>query len=338
MRNIPELVSTIIPVYNRPKMLCEAVVTVLAQTYRPIQIIIVDDGSTDHTPAVARRLEQEHPSVIRLVRQENQGPGVARELGRLQAEGEFIQYLDSDDRLLPNKFVDQVNCLREHPTCGIAYGITRLVDEGGKVLADPFKWTSRDIPLLFPGLLVDRWWCTHTPLYRRSVTDAIGPWTDMRWSEDWEHDARAAGMKIHLINCHTSVSEHRNHSGDRLTSPAPWTTDPVRLRNRLRLLRALWTNAEKAEVEHSAPERQHFARWCFTIARQCSVQGMSVEMEACLSLAERAAGPDGRGRRGIGTFRTASAFLGSRLAGRLTRKLEACRSGPGRSTLPQSFS
>lgn len=338
MRIVPELVSTIIPVYNRPKMLREAVGTVLAQTYRPIQIIIVDDGSTDDTPAVARSLEQEHPDLIKLVRQQNQGPGVARELGRQNAEGEFIQYLDSDDRLLPNKFFDQVACLKKYPDCGIAYGITRLIDEEGEVLVDSFKWTSRDIPLLFPALLVDRWWCTHTPLYRRSVTDAIGAWTDMRWAEDWEHDSRAGGMKIQLVTCHTAVSEHRNHSGDRLTSPAPWTTDPVRLRNRVRLLSSLWRGAEKAGVEASAPELQHFARWCFAIARQCAVQRMSAEMEACLALAERAAGSNGRGRRGIGLFRTASAFLGARLAGRLTRKLESCRSGPGHSTLPQSFS
>ncbi len=72
---VPGLVSTIIPVYNRAEMLCEAVESVLAQTYRPVEIIISDDGSTDETPRVAQSLANEYSDVIRYVRNENQGPG-----------------------------------------------------------------------------------------------------------------------------------------------------------------------------------------------------------------------------------------------------------------------
>ena len=105
------LVTTIIPVYNRPCFLREAVASVLAQTYRPIEIIIVDDGSGPETVAVCEELAAAHPE-IRILHQENAGPGAARERGRLAARGEFIQYLDSDDRLLPEKF--------EHAGCGFA--------------------------------------------------------------------------------------------------------------------------------------------------------------------------------------------------------------------------
>jgi len=102
---------------------------VLAQTHRPIEIILVDDGSTDATPAVLDQLAWEHPGIIRVFHQENQGPGPARERGRKEARGEFIQYLDSDDWLLPHKFTLQVKALKEHPDCGIAYGPARLVDD-----------------------------------------------------------------------------------------------------------------------------------------------------------------------------------------------------------------
>src|SRR6266705_266036 len=91
---IEGLVSTIIPVYNRPAQMGEAVYSVLCQDYRPIEIVIVDDGSTDDTPINAQALVDGHPDVIRVVRQANAGPGAAREEGRTLARGEFIQYLD----------------------------------------------------------------------------------------------------------------------------------------------------------------------------------------------------------------------------------------------------
>src|SRR5262245_34526643 len=108
---IRDLVSTIIPVYNRPDLLVDAVHSVLAQTYRPIEVIIVDDGSTDSTPQIARDLADRHPQVIRWIRQTNGGPGRARQTGLETARGEYVQYLDSDDLLLPRKFELQVAAL-----------------------------------------------------------------------------------------------------------------------------------------------------------------------------------------------------------------------------------
>ena len=117
------LVSTIIAVHNRPLLLREAVASVLAQTYRPIEIIIVDDGSTDETGREAEALAAKH-SEVRTIHRKNGGPGAARETGRLAARGEFIQYLDSDDLLLPKKFVLQVTGLRQHTDCHVSYART----------------------------------------------------------------------------------------------------------------------------------------------------------------------------------------------------------------------
>lgn len=337
---IPQLVSTIIPVYNRPQMLRAAVFSVLNQTYRPIEIIIADDASTDDTPETGRELERQHPGLVRFVRStENSGsgPGPMRELGRLRARGEFLQYLDSDDRLLPNKFTDQVRSLREHPECAIAYGLTRLADQDGRIIAAPFKWTGRNITSLFPGLLVDRWWCTHTPLYRRSVTDAIGPWCDMRWSQDWEYDCRAGAMQVQLVSCGTYVSEHVQHTGERQTSAAAWGTDPVRLRNRVALMHSLWWGADVSGVMVSAPERQHFARWCFRIARQCAAAGLDQQTDECLQLATESAGPHGPGQKGIAAFRMMQKIFGTTNSGRFIRLLESFKRSPGKATMLQSF-
>src|SRR5262245_60701166 len=78
---LPGLVTTIIPVYNRADLLCEAVASVINQDYRPIEIVIIDDGSTDDTPEKARTLSSHYLGIVYFFRQENCGPGVARQTG-----------------------------------------------------------------------------------------------------------------------------------------------------------------------------------------------------------------------------------------------------------------
>lgn len=328
----PNLVSTIIPVFNRPLLLRKAVESVLAQTHPSLEVIIADDGSTDDTPKVCEELAGLHPGVIQFVRKENSGPGPSREAGRQLARGEFIQYLDSDDLLWPKKFEHQIAALRNRPECGIAYGYTRRVHAGKPPVDKPGKWTGKDLDELFPGLLVDRWWYTHTPLYRRTVCDAIGSWSDLRWSQDWEYDARAGAMNVKLINCHQFVSDHCEHAGDRQTGLADWT-QPNRLQNRVQLLKALLDNAAKAGVPESSSERQHFARWAFSIARQCAARGLKSETLTCLSLAETAAGVNGSGKSGVNTFRRLCSLLGMRGAGHLANWVKSFRQSNSQDTL-----
>ena len=106
------LVSTIIPVYNRPMMLPEAVDSVLSQSHSAVEVIIVNDGSSDDTPQVADQLAEANPDRVTVIHIDNSGPSLAREAGRQVAKGEFIQYLDSDDILYPEKFHLQVEALR----------------------------------------------------------------------------------------------------------------------------------------------------------------------------------------------------------------------------------
>ena len=335
---IRSLVSTIIPVYNRPQMLRQAVDSVLAQTYRPIEIIISDDGSTDKTPRVAQSLANEYLNVVRFVRNENRGPGPAREAGRQLARGEFIQYLDSDDLLRPYKFEIQVKALRESPECGAAYGWICLHPVDGPPQQRPYKWSGRTLPTLFPWLLVDRWWNTDAPLFRRSVCDAVGPWSDLRWSQDWEYDARVGALGTRLVHCREFVCDQRQHEGVRQTLEADWSADPIRLRNRVDLLRALWQCATAAGIDCDAPECQHFARWAFSIARQCAAIALGNETAKCIELARFASTSGGDGQRGIAAFRWACRLFGFRAAGRMFRSFESLRHSPGPCTLPQSFS
>jgi len=101
------LVSAVIPTHNRANAVCSAVESVLAQTYAPLETIVVDDGSTDDTQGVLRRLGDR----IRVICQENAGPASARNVGVLASRGEIISFLDSDDEWLPGKIERQVKLL-----------------------------------------------------------------------------------------------------------------------------------------------------------------------------------------------------------------------------------
>ena len=325
----PGLVTTIIPVYNRAGMLAAAVDSVLAQTYRPIEIILVDDGSTDGTGAELERLAAAHPGVVRAVRRDNGGPGPARETGRQLARGEFIQYLDSDDLLLPRKFAVQVAALRARPEADIAYGRSRLIDEQGRVLLEPSKWTGRNLDRLFPALLVDRWWHTHTPLYRRSLCDRIGPWPDRR-PEDWDYDARAGALGARLVWCDETLSSQRSHAGARVSRESLERYLP----QEAWFLPRLHACAMQAGVAADAPEMRHFARWAFALARHVGALGLAKAADDLLELAARAGGRRTPGMRIIGLC---SQALGWRATGKICRFLERTGRSPGADTLAASW-
>lgn len=332
---VPNLVSTIIPVFNRPRMLREAVSTVLNQTHTDVEALIVDDGSTDDTPYVAEELVRQSPERVRFFRKPNSGPGPSREMGRLAARGEFIQYLDSDDLLRPEKFAIQVQALRERPECGAAYGWICVHPFGKSPSTKPYKGSGEQRDFLFPRILADRWWNTNCPLWRRSLCDSLGPWSDLKWSQDWEYDARAGASGTRLAYCPQWVCDERHHGEARHTATVNGL-DPVRLSERLRFLQMVFDHAESAGVAAETPDRVHFTRWVFAIARSCAAAGLIPEAQACLALADRAAGSHRGARRGFRSFAWLSATVGWRAAGRFSLWGQKWKR-PSSMTLSQSF-
>lgn len=319
------LVSAIIPVFNRAEMLREAVASVVAQDYHPVEIIIVNDGSTDGTLATARELANSHSGRIEVVTQANGGPGVARERGRLVANGEFIQYLDSDDVLLPGKFSAQVAALRADPEAQVAYGITLARNREGQLQSTAHKSTGTRITAMFPAFLVSRWWETATPLYRRTVTDAAGPWTTLSLEEDWEYDCRVASLGGRLAWVPVPVSEHRDHTGARLSRGD--ALDPKRMRQRAESHLLILTHALRANVSLHSDEMQHFARELFLLARQCGAAGLPTQSRELFAAARRASGPLRSRGADYRAYQAVASVIGWAAAGRASHWLDKLRGG-----------
>lgn len=115
------LVSVIVPVYNGEQYLSEALQSIVAQSYTKIEIIIVDDGSTDNSAKIAQSF-----SDARYYYQENQGPGKARNFGIVQSRGELIAFLDQDDLWTPNKLAVQVAFMLENPQIDYVFALQKI--------------------------------------------------------------------------------------------------------------------------------------------------------------------------------------------------------------------
>jgi len=312
---VRDLVTTIIPVHNRPGLLREAVASVVGQSYRPIEIIIVDDGSTDETLGVATALANDSAGKIRVVHQGTTGPGLAREAGRRLATGEFIQYLDSDDLLLPRKFESQVMGLKSHPECGIAYGKTYYCVHGSQPEQQAWKRTGERIDWMFPSFLQSRWWGTSTPLYRRSLTDAAGPWLGLSSEEDWEYDCRIAATGVRLVYVEAFVSEEHEHGGARLSKGGSIAVD--KLRDRAMAHSLILEHARRAGIDETSEEMRHFARELFLLARQCGAAGLGTQSRDLFILAREASGAARAKGIDFRSYAVVAAVLGWSLTGRL---------------------
>jgi glycosyltransferase involved in cell wall biosynthesis len=299
------------------------VASVLAQTYRPIEIIVVDDGSTDNTPATCRELLERHRDVVRVVHQRNGGPGTARESGRLLARGEFIQYLDSDDLLHPEKFGRQVAALRAHPECGVAYCYTRCYRIGDRPSDQPWKRTGETLETMFPSFLTERWWETGTPLYRRTICDAVGAWLNLSLEEDWEYDCRVAALGTRLVHCRDFFVDHRDHGGDRLSRGR--ALDATRNRDRARAQALIFLHARRAGISTSDPHMRRFARSLFLLARQCGASGLPQEAGRLFNLAIEASGPERAGGLDFRLYRAAAACFGWTTVGHLSCLVDRVR-------------
>lgn len=276
------LVSTIIPVYNRQEMLIDAVESVISQTYRPIEIIIVNDGSTDDTLNVAKKLAHKYHEVS-LITIHNSGPGVAREHGRLNAQGEFIQYLDSDDLLAPQKFEQQVKQLVINPDFGVSYCIQQYCTLDLTVIDPKWMRTSEHFKTMFPAMLGGRIWGTPAPLYRSKLLEQAGPWRDLKNQEDWEYDCRVASLGVELGYIPETLVTIRSHNEEHFGKVDK--NDNRKLSDRIKAYQFIYNHAITANIDNEHPEFQKFNRSLFLICRQSASHGLIADAKVLIQMA-----------------------------------------------------
>jgi glycosyltransferase involved in cell wall biosynthesis len=183
------LVSVIIPTFNRANFLRETVLSIFAQNYRPIEILIVDDGSTDNTSEIvaALKLEESRDMIIRFLQQSNQGSAAARNYALLESNGEFIQFLDSDDLLEQEKISNQVSLLRQNENIDVIYG--DWYQGQSKVSAKRLRGQFHND--LVWALLSNYWHPNFSYLYKREIVFKTGNWRQYP-NDDFDFILRAA--------------------------------------------------------------------------------------------------------------------------------------------------
>ncbi|MFW5883133.1 MAG: glycosyltransferase family A protein [Verrucomicrobiota bacterium] len=211
------LVSVIIPLYNRPQLIIESLDSLRKQTYRPIEVCVVDDGSGDDSldrlEAWAKVYEREDFRIITR-RQHNQGAPAARNHGVRLSQGEFIMFMDSDDTLEPQALEWAVERLQANPADPFVYFRVQVGDEHLRPICN---WTVGQPYENDEGDVTRYLWHTMGPVYRRRVVREVGPWsTWLRGSQDWEYAARVklAGFRGHFDKRISGTWRH--HKGPRI--------------------------------------------------------------------------------------------------------------------------
>lgn len=207
-----EAVTVVIPCFRQAHFLPEAIESVLAQDHGAVEIVVVDDGSPDNVGAVAAG----YPGV-KCLRRANGGLAAARNAGMREADGEFLLFLDADDRLLPEAVGRGLEELRADPEAMMAAGTWQLIGEEGEPLpADP----PRQPPDAFPALLESCFISTPAAvLYRRELFGRIGRFDPaVSASADYDLYLRAAARFPVRLHPHT-VAEYRRHGANMTRDP-----------------------------------------------------------------------------------------------------------------------
>ena len=215
------LVSILIPVYNTDKFVAEAIESALYQTYKNIEIIVVDDGSTDKSWEIIESYRKKYPSIIKTHKQENKGACAARNKGFELSSGQYIQYLDADDLLAPDKIQHQIkffdgsgndDFLVNGMWKRFEYSIDKELDDGldDNLQKDlnPIEW-----------IIINRMTAQSAWLTPRNLISEAGKWSEeLITNQDGEYFCRVIIKSKMVYYCGKAKTYYRIHNNPSIST------------------------------------------------------------------------------------------------------------------------
>lgn len=254
------LVTVIIPTYNFDRFVMDALASALAQTHQPLEIIVVDDGSTDETPMRLRQVTSD----FRYIRTQRRGPAAARNTGLRYARGEYIAFLDADDLWEPGKVARDVDQLERHPAAGLSYCWWAHCDESGRPLPEVGKPTHQGqvIEPLANGCFIN----PSVTTVRRKCFDLLGGFDpSFKRCEDWEMLLRIAAARYEFCCVPAVLACKRIHDAQMSRDPLemlPWEE---------RVLESHFSRPDVSRLDRARAYAQLYAR----VSAQCFARGES---------------------------------------------------------------
>ena len=216
-----DLVSVIIPTYNRARLLIDALESTRCQTYRPLEAIVIDDGSTDDTQEVVKQFSEVNSSEsfhISYVYQNNKGPSTARNTGLKAASGEYVQFLDSDDLIHPRKLEIQVGLLKSHPQIQCIFA-ERFKFKGLPNWDGIYSATLKSQLLKGHELYCSFNALTNSGIYKREICLLAGSWNEeMHLCEDLEFNLRVLNLCDEILYVKSNLAGYRQHDEYQITT------------------------------------------------------------------------------------------------------------------------
>lgn len=215
----PAKVSVIIPAYNCQRFLRQTIESILAQRDVSLEIIVINDGSTDETGEIAKSFG----SPVRVINQENSGVCRARNLGLQESQGEFIAFMDHDDYWLPLKLSEQLRAFDTYPAAGVVFtnfrwwrpdqsGYYELLDtQSESEMSETLVLDPEYCGWIYHRMLFDSWVLTSTALSRREVFTHCGAFDEtLPFSEDWDLWLRVS-RKFQFVKLASMSTLYRQH-------------------------------------------------------------------------------------------------------------------------------
>jgi glycosyltransferase involved in cell wall biosynthesis len=226
-------ISVIIPTYNYGRFITSALCSVFLQDYRPLEVIVIDDGSTDSTPDTLEKVsdwlldqktkhsERYSGIELKVLKQDNAGPAAARNTGLQVASGNFIAFLDADDVFPVDRLTHMVRILEENSSADMVFGFVQPVPDGADILnlelADcdgdvhiikPKEFNRKDYAVQGPNLMMG----VHSGVYRSQIVTNIGYFdSSLRYYEDVDWLVRAEMLECSMLFTDQVVLYHRKH-------------------------------------------------------------------------------------------------------------------------------